>query len=212
MGIAGVQGSGHGQLVKALAGLASASGRIVVDGKPMPLGSPRVAFNRGIILVPADRRNAAIVGPLSILDNLVLSRRIRLEARRFGLRWPRRERQSADEYVARLSIKTPSVRTSVGVLNGGNQQKVALSRALEGNAHVLLVEEPTQGIDIDAKAEVRQLLREFAAAGGAVVVATSEFEELIDLAYEAVVLNEGRVSGRLARTDITYRNIFSAPS
>ena len=209
VGVAGVQGSGHGQLAKVLAGLAPATGSLTVDGEALPLGRPGTAFDRGIILVPADRRNAAIVGPLSILDNLAISRRIRPEARRFGLRWSRQERKLAGEYVKRLAIKAPSIRTPVGVLSGGNQQKVALSRALEGNAHVLLVEEPTQGIDIDAKEEVRQLLREFAAAGGAVVVATSEFEELIDLADEAVVLHAGRVSGRLAREDITYRNILS---
>ena len=109
----------------------------------------------------------------------------------WGFVGPGANGNSANEYIRRLSIKAPSTRTSVGVLSGGNQQKVALSRALEGNAHVLLVEEPTQGIDIDAKAEVRQLLREFAAAGGAVIVATSEFEELIDLADEASSSTKG---------------------
>lgn len=209
LGIAGVQGSGHGHLVKVIAGLAPATGTIEIDEKPMPLARPGAAFSRGVILVPADRRNAAIVGPMSILSNLAISRRIRRDARRFGLRWPGKEKTIAREHVARLSIKAPSVRTQVGLLSGGNQQKVALSRALEGNAHVLLVEEPTQGIDIDAKAEVAQLLKEFAAAGGSVIVATSEFEELIDLADEAIVLCQGKVSGRLSRQDITYRNILN---
>jgi ABC-type sugar transport system ATPase subunit len=209
LGIAGVQGSGHGDVVQAIAGVIPSTGRVTVNGVRCQLGKPAASFRKGILLVPADRRRAAIMGDLSVCDNITVSRRIRSSARRLGLRWPRLELQLTMEYVRRLSIRPASAATSIRYLSGGNQQKVVLARALEGNAQVLLVDEPTQGIDVHAKVEILRLLREYAAAGGCVIVATSEFEELRDLADEVVVLRQGRVAGRLRGDAINYRNILS---
>ncbi len=208
LGIAGVQGSGHGDVLMAIAGVIPSTGRVTVNGVHCRLGKPAASFARGILLVPADRRRAAIMGDLSVRDNVTVSRRIRASARRLGLRWPRLERQLTMEYVHRLSIRPASSTTAIRFLSGGNQQKVVLSRALEGNAQILLVDEPTQGIDIHAKAEILRLLKEYASAGGCVIVATSEFEELRDLADEVVVLCKGQIVGRLHGDDINYRNIL----
>ncbi len=151
-GIAGVQGSGHGHFLRALAGVDTTNGgEIALDGRSLPLGSVRQAVKEGILLVPADRRGAAIVPSLSIRANLCLGDRVRSAVRRFGLRWPRQERVMARDYIKRLSVRPPDMEHRLGALSGGNQQKIAIARALEGNARVLLVEEPTQGVDVGAK-------------------------------------------------------------
>jgi ABC-type sugar transport system ATPase subunit len=209
VGVAGVQGSGHGRLVKAIAGLTSCDGTIELDGRQSPIGRAAASFGRGIVLVPADRRNAGIVQAMSIRDNIALSTRIRSSARLLGLRWPRRERRLAGDYIAKLTIRARGPETRLNELSGGNQQKVVLARALESDARVLLAEEPTQGIDVSSKADVRALLREFAATGRAVVVATSEFEELIGLADRVVVLCLGRVAATLSGESVTYRDILT---
>jgi ribose transport system ATP-binding protein/rhamnose transport system ATP-binding protein len=210
VGIAGVQGSGHGHLIRAIAGADSANGgEIVLDGHRLPLGSVRHAVEKGILLVPADRRGAAIVPSLSVRANLCLGGRIRRSVRRFGLRWPREERRMAQHYIRRLSVRPPYSEVRIGALSGGNQQKVAIARALEGNARVLLIEEPTQGVDVGAKAEIHLLLRRVAAERDCVVIiATSEFEELIGLADDIHVMREGRIVSSFPGTEATYHRIL----
>jgi ABC-type sugar transport system ATPase subunit len=211
VGIAGVQGSGHGHLLKALAGAAPLEGGTVsLDGRQILPGSLRRAYGEGILLVPADRRNAALVGTHSVRQNIVLTRRVRRAVRRLGLRRPARERQVAQEYVDAFSIRTPGTETAAGTLSGGNQQKVALARALEGGPRVLLVEEPTQGIDVNAKREIRALLERLVEDGTrAVVVATSEFEELLGLADTINVMCLGRLTATLDGDRASYRDILT---
>ena len=210
VGIAGVQGSGHGHFLRAVAGVDEAdSGEILLDGRHLPLGSVRHAVQEGILLVPADRRGAAIVTSLSVRANLCLSDRVRYSVRRFGLRWPWRERAMAEHYIGQLSVRPPDAETRIGTLSGGNQQKVAIARALEGNARALLVEEPTQGVDIHAKAEIHGLLRRVAAEKNCIVVmATSEFEELIGLADDIYVMREGRIVANFPGSEATYHRIL----
>jgi ABC-type sugar transport system ATPase subunit len=210
VGIAGVQGSGHGHFLRAVAGVDEAdSGEILLDGRHLPLGSVRHAVHEGILLVPADRRGAAIVTSLSVRANLCLSDRVRYSVRRFGLRWPWREQAMAEHYIGQLSVRPPDAETRIGTLSGGNQQKVAIARALEGNARALLVEEPTQGVDIHAKAEIHGLLRRVAAEKNCIVVmATSEFEELIGLADDIYVMREGRIVANFPGFEATYHRIL----
>jgi ABC-type sugar transport system ATPase subunit len=210
VGIAGVQGSGHGHFLRALAGVDPAEdGEILLDGVRVERGAVRSAVARGVLLVPADRRGAAIVPFLSLRANLAISRRIRASARRWGLRWPGAERAMMQGYIERLSIRPASTEARIGALSGGNQQKVAIARALEGDARVLLVEEPTQGVDVGAKAEIHALLRDVATQKGCpVVVATSEFEELIGLADDVHVMREGRIVASFPGAEATYRKIL----
>jgi len=210
VGIAGVQGSGHGHFLRAVAGVDAASdGDILLDGHRLPLGSVRHAVQQGILLVPADRRGAAIVTSLSVRANLCLGDRVRRSVRRFGLRWPREERAMAEQYIDRLSVRPPYAEVRVGALSGGNQQKIAIARALEGDARVLLIEEPTQGIDVGAKAEIHSLLRRVAAEKDCVVIiATSEFEELIGLADDIHVMREGRIVASFPGSEATYHRIL----
>ena len=209
-GVAGVQGSGHGHFLRALAGVDGATGgNIVLNEKSVPLGSVRQAVMEGILLVPADRRGAAIVSSLSVRANLCLGGRVRSAVRRFGLRWPRKERSMAKEYIRRLNVRPPDMEHRLGALSGGNQQKIAIARALEGNARVLLVEEPTQGVDVGGKGEIHSLLRRVAAEKHCIViVATSEFEELIGLADDVWVMREGRMVTNFPGAEATYHRIL----
>jgi ABC-type sugar transport system ATPase subunit len=210
IGIAGVQGSGHGQLLRAIAGVDPISaGEVRVDGQSVAPGSPQASFARGVLLVPADRRGSAIVPRQSIRENILLSGRVREGCRRFGLRWPAAERRMAQSYIEMFSVRPAQTEAKIGTLSGGNQQKVALARALESNARVLLIDEPTQGIDVRTKAEIHTLLRRVARERKcAVVVASSEFEELIGLAEVVHVMRLGRLVKTLPGDGITYRQIL----
>ncbi len=208
LGIAGVQGSGHGSLLRAIAGVDTpANGSVEVEGKRVRAGSPRHAYRAGIVWVPADRRGAGVVTTTSIRENLSLP--VTSRSRRFGLRHLGRERATADSYVARFSIKAPHHDVLTGTLSGGNQQKVAIAKALEARPRVLLVEEPTQGIDIGAKAEIAHVLQSLAREKGlAIVLATSDFEEILDVADRIVVMREGRTVAEIARKDADYQTVL----
>jgi ABC-type sugar transport system ATPase subunit len=208
VGIAGVQGSGHGHLLHAIAGLdAYESGSVTIAGKTIPPGSIRAAYGAGAVLVPADRRRSAIVPLMSLRSNLALP--IRSAARRFGIRLKRSERATARRDIKTFAIRTPSTESLAGGLSGGNQQKVALARAFESAPRVILLEEPTQGIDINAKAEIRNLVRRLARDDGvAVVIATSEFEELLGLADEIHVMRLGQLVATMPADEATYARIL----
>ncbi len=209
-GIAGVQGSGHGAFVRAIGGVDPVvSGKVCVNGRSIGTGSPEHAARHGVLTVPADRRGAAIVPDLSIRANLAISGRIRAAARRWGLRWHDKERAVMEGYIADLSIRPPSTETKIAKLSGGNQQKLALARVLEGSADVLLIEEPTQGVDVSAKAEIHALLRRVARETGcAVVIASSEFEELVGLADDVYVMRSGRLGDHMTGDTTTYHKIL----
>jgi ABC-type sugar transport system ATPase subunit len=211
IGIAGVQGSGHGVLLHALAGARSTTtGTVLVDGRRLSPGRVRDAYANGVVLVSADRRNAAIVPSMTVHTNLALSGRIRRSCRRAGLRRIRRERQMATSHVDRLSIRPASIDSGARHLSGGNQQKLAIARALECGPKVLLIEEPTHGVDVHGKAEIRAILIEAASRGFCVVIASCEFEELIGLADRIYVMRLGRVVANMPGTDATYRDILTA--
>ncbi len=209
VGIAGVQGSGHGALLSVLAGRTSRdSGMVRVAGKPVANGSVRASRKAGLLLVPADRRRAAIVPSLSLRDNLVLSPNG--EYHRFGFRRRRFEAKLSQEYIRTFSIAASGIGALSGELSGGNQQKLALARAIESNPLVLLLEEPTQGIDVHSKAEVRGLVKLFLRENPdkAVVLATSEFEELLDFVDRVHVMRLGRLVATMPASELTYTNIL----
>jgi ABC-type sugar transport system ATPase subunit len=209
VGIAGVQGSGHADILRAIAGVAPwLSGQVSVFGRSLQPGSTAAAFEKGIVLVPADRRRSAILTQMSIQENLAVSRRVRQSCRRFGFRFIAKERLMTLHHINALSIMPPRSQALAGVLSGGNQQKVALARALEGNAKILLMDEPTQGIDVRSKAEIHKLVRRTAKEGCSIVIASSEFEELIGLADVIHVMRLGRLRKTFAAGDVDYREIL----
>jgi ABC-type sugar transport system ATPase subunit len=210
VGFAGVQGAGQNALLRAVAGLEAVDrGRITLAGKDLPLNHAHEAFERGIRYVPADRRRDGIFGMLSVSDNLALTPRVRQACRRLGLRWPAAEREMARSYVGGLAIRPARVEALARNLSGGNQQKVVIGRVLESGAAVVLVEEPTQGVDVAAKREIHAALRDLAAASQcAVVVASSDFEELLGLADILHVMRMGRLVATLPAGEASYAAIL----
>ncbi|WP_170984487.1 sugar ABC transporter ATP-binding protein [Rhodoligotrophos defluvii] len=210
VGIAGVQGSGHGQLLWAIANaLPRKSGTVQLAGSNGHGASVVDTYRAGIVLVPADRRNAAIVPRRSIADNIAISGRAFHERGGLGLRSRAAEAALAREYIDRFDIRPRDISARAGFLSGGNQQKVAIARAVASKPRVLLIEEPTQGVDIGAKAEIHALLRQIAAETGCIViVASSEFEELIALCATIHVMRLGRLVHSCPSGSATYRDIL----
>ena len=205
--LVGVQDAGHSQAVKALAGAKpSAAGTVKKDLVGLNLSSPATAVASGLVLVPAERRSAGVVGPMTVRENTVLSPRS--TAKRFGWRLRKHERHTAAMYIAHLEIKTVSG-APVSTLSGGNQQKVAIAKALEARPDVLLLDEPTQGIDAATKGDVLQLIKsEARRSGRAVIAATSQLEEVPGWADTVIVFKLGKAVARLTGSEITEERLL----
>jgi ABC-type sugar transport system ATPase subunit len=191
VGVAGLVGSGKTELGLALAGALPADGEIRVRGRTVRLRSPRDAIAHGIGFIPEDRKRSALLPPRSVRHNLSLAWLPRL--RRAGFVDVREERRLAFETVRRFAIRTRSLETRIAELSGGNQQKVVLGRWLALAPEVIVLTEPTRGIDVGAKSDVYRFVQERAAGGAAVVVISSELPEILGLADRIVVMFRGRV-------------------
>ncbi|MFI9025409.1 sugar ABC transporter ATP-binding protein [Streptomyces sp. NPDC053560] len=202
VGLGGLLGSGRTETAKAISGaLPVRSGNVMVAGVPLRGGSTPAAIRAGISLLPEDRKSEGIVPGLSVRENIALAALPRLS--RFGLVSEARLDSVVDTFVERLRIKASSPHQKVGELSGGNQQKVLLARWLAMNPKVLLLDEPTRGIDVGAKAEVQKLVDELAADGLGVLLISSDLEELIEGSDRVVVLKDGAVVGELTGDDVT---------
>jgi ABC-type sugar transport system ATPase subunit len=202
LGLAGLVGAGRSEVAQAIFGLEpEASGRVVVGGKEVRIGTPREAIRLGIGLVPEDRKRQGLVLSESGKHNLSLPM-LRLLSR---LRFIRRGREQAiaQEYFDRLRVRAPSVDTAVAGLSGGNQQKIVLARWLAAQSRILILDEPTRGVDVGAKAEMHALIDELATRGSAVLLISSELPEVIALSSRILVLRSGRVAGELPREHAT---------
>lgn len=202
VGLGGLLGSGRTETAKAISGaLRLSSGRVVVAGAPLRGGSTPAAIRAGVSLLPEDRKSEGIVPGLSVRENISLAVLPRLS--RFGLVSEARVDSLVNTFVERLRIKASSPQQKVGELSGGNQQKVLLARWLAMNPKVLLLNEPTRGIDVGAKAEVQKLVDELAADGLGVLLISSDLEELIEGSDRVVVLKDGAVVGELTGDEVT---------
>jgi rhamnose transport system ATP-binding protein len=181
-------------------------GQVVIDGRALVPGAVSDSYASGAILVPADRRGSAIVPEQSVRSNLMLP--IRAAAKRFGVRLLRAESEATRRYIELLGVRPPSAEALAAGLSGGNQQKVALARGLESAPRVLLLEEPLQGIDVNAKAEIQDLIRWLAGEGLTIVVATSDFEDVIGLADVVHVMCLGRLVTSIPGDRATYGEIL----
>ena len=180
LGLAGLVGSGRTQLAEVLFGLTPAdSGQIRVRGRVVRLTAPRQAIDAGIAYVPEDRRQHGVVLEMSVASNTSLATLSEVSSR--GLIDGGREVALAERYVAQFRIKTPSVAVDVGTLSGGNQQKVALARWLSTEPSILILDEPTQGVDVGSKAEIHELIQTLAERGLAIVMISSELPEVLGM-------------------------------
>jgi ribose transport system ATP-binding protein len=182
------------------------SGRVLLDGVPLVIETPRDAISQGICLVPEDRRGRGVIGEMTVRENITLPNLSTLS--RFGLVNRRAESAAAREIVTKLSVKTPSIEAAAGTLSGGNQQKVVLGRWLALDPHAIVFDEPTQGVDVGAKAEIHRLIRQLAADGAAVVLISSDLEEIVAECDRVAVMHDGRVTGVLERPDCTPQAIM----
>jgi ribose transport system ATP-binding protein len=210
LGLAGLVGSGRTETLRALCGAdAAEGGELELRGSRRRLfGSPREALHEGLALVTEDRKQQGLLLPLAIRANLTLNR-LSAHARSGFLR-VESERTAAESLRARLGIKASSVEQPVAQLSGGNQQKVVLGRALHRGFEILACDEPTRGVDVAARAEIHGLLREAARAGKAVLMVSSEIDELVALCDRIVVLSAGRVSGTFERAAFSRDAILRA--
>ncbi len=208
LGIAGLVGSGRTELAETIFGLRPVdSGDVIVRGVPLRPASPRAALAAGIGYVPEDRRRHGVVVEMPIPPNTSLAS-LRSIARR-GLIDRQAERKIAEHYVDRLRIRTAGVDAEVGSLSGGNQQKVALARWLATRPAILILDEPTQGIDVGAKAEIHALMQELAEDGLAIIMISSDLPEILGMSDRIAVMRRGAIAGVVPRAEATPQAILA---
>ncbi|MFJ9896782.1 sugar ABC transporter ATP-binding protein [Streptomyces sp. NPDC091280] len=211
LGLGGLQGQGQREVLRALFGLARHTGRVTVDGRPARIASPREAIRHRIAYVPEDRKTEGVHTARSVRDNLALpSLRELAPARRLTTVSRGAESRLVAELTERLRIKAASPAQEARRLSGGNQQKVALAKWLPTAPRILLLAEPTRGIDIGTKREIYHLLRRLADEGMAVLVTSGDTMELVGLCDEVTVLYEGSVVDRLSGADLTEERLVRA--
>jgi rhamnose transport system ATP-binding protein len=207
LGLAGLVGAGRTELARVLFGLTPADvGTIRVRGRPATIDSPRRAVALGIAYVPEDRRRHGVILEMSVAANTTLATLHAVASG--GLIAFDKERGVAAEFVRRLGIKTATLDTPVGNLSGGNQQKVALARWLAADPAVLILDEPTQGVDVGAKAEIHRLMSELAGRGLAIVMISSELPEVLGMSDRIAVMHGGTVVGTLERAEATQEAVL----
>jgi ABC-type sugar transport system ATPase subunit len=208
LGLSGLVGAGRTELARALFGdIIPDSGEIRVDGVPINSRTPRQAIAAGIGLVPEDRKEQGLVLAQSVMANIGMPQLSMLS--RFGVIRARRERQLAQRYVQDLAIRTPGVDQNVMYLSGGNQQRVVIAKWLATKPKILIVDEPTRGVDIGAKAELHALLRDLAAGGMAILMISSDMPEVLAVSDRILVMHQGRIAGELPAGDATQEAVMS---
>ncbi|MDR1766587.1 MAG: sugar ABC transporter ATP-binding protein [Lachnospiraceae bacterium] len=211
LGLGGLVGSGRTELAKVIFGAASAkTGTILVRGAKVEIKSPKDAVSRSIGLIPEDRKSEGCFLKMTIQWNVAL-----MNLRRTGTRFfvnEKNEREQALRYREALKIKTPSVAQLVGNLSGGNQQKVVLAKVLAAQSDILIFDEPTRGIDVGARSEIYELMVRLLEEGKAIIMISSDMEELLGMSDRIVVLGEGRVRGELAREEFSQQKVLELAS
>ncbi|WP_409304110.1 sugar ABC transporter ATP-binding protein [Peribacillus sp. SCS-155] len=201
LGVAGLMGSGRSEMARAIFGIDSKdTGEVFINGRNTNIKSPTEAVKSGLALIPEDRRVQGLVLEHSVKDNMILPILPKLKKGLFVDE--RRSDEMARELVKKLNVKTDNIFKTSGLLSGGNQQKIVLAKWLASDPDVLILDEPTIGVDIGAKTEILDIIRELADAGKAIVVISSELPELLAVSDRVIVMQEGRIVKELNRRDI----------
>jgi len=210
LGIGGLQGSGASELFHGLFGAygSATRGAVYLDGKKVCFVSPRRAIESGVALLTNDRKATGLVLPLSIIANTTLAGLRELSPA--GWRQPAREREATKKITSLMNLRAASLDLEVSALSGGNQQKIAMAKWLQIHPKLILLDEPTRGIDVSAKREIYQLMNEWTAQGIAILLITSEMPELLTLSDRIIVLHRGNCAGEFSRKQATPENILSA--
>ncbi|MGL4554477.1 MAG: sugar ABC transporter ATP-binding protein [Gemmataceae bacterium] len=207
VGMAGLVGAGRTELAEALFGVRRVTGgEVRIDGKPLPATHPRQAMDAGLVLVPEDRRHHGLILPFSISDNLALPNYDRLSA--LGWLLPGPISKLARDTMSRLRVRAFGPSQPAGQLSGGNQQKVVLGKWLARGPKVILFDEPTRGVDVGARSEIYALMDELAGSGAAVLMISSDMEEVLGMSDRVLVMHEGRLAGELPRRELSEEAVM----
>lgn len=207
VGMAGLVGAGRSETAAAIFGMdPRATGRIVVDGRPVAIRSPREAMRLGIGLVPEDRKRQGLVLSMSSLANMTMA--ILPSIARMTFVRSAAEREIGQRYFDRLRVRAHGLDATAAGLSGGNQQKLVLAKWLAARCQVLILDEPTRGVDVGAKAQIHALIAELSAEGVAVLLISSELPELLHLATRVLVLRDGRIAGEVPRAEATQESLM----
>lgn len=206
LGIAGLVGAGRTELLRAIFGVDSCSGEILLNGEKIVNKTPRQGLKRGFALVPEDRKDQGLILGQSIMQNLVLS--ILRKISKGGIVSKNRECRVCDEYIKNLRIRCSGKQMLVRMLSGGNQQKVVLGKCLAPKPDILLLDEPTRGVDVGAKAEIYRIINNLASEGISIIVVSSEMTELLGVSDRILVMHEGHLSGELSMSEASEEAIM----
>ncbi|MBU18984.1 MULTISPECIES: sugar ABC transporter ATP-binding protein [unclassified Microbacterium] len=207
--LAGLVGAGRSEVARAIFGVDTYSaGSVRVLDRVVPRNRPVAAMQAGIALVPEDRRKQGLVIDTGVARNITMA--IRSQLARFGLITTAAENRAAREWASRLEVKTYALDTVASTLSGGNQQKVVLAKWLATSPKILIVDEPTRGIDVGTKSEVHRLLSELARQGMAILMISSELPEVLGMADRVLVMREGRITSEIERAEATSENVMFA--
>ena len=207
LGFSGLMGAGRTEIMRCLFGLDKHdSGEIFINGKKVNISSSQDAIRAGICLVSEDRRREGIIPQMSVGENISIPSLPRLS--KFGIVNSKAEIAIIQQYIGKLNIKTPTADQKISNLSGGNQQKVCLAKWLAVNPHVIILDEPTRGIDVGAKAEIHKLIEELAKAGMAVIIISSELPEILGVSDRIIVLYEGVKTGELIVDDSVTQEVI----
>ena len=207
VGIAGIVGAGRTELAEAIFGSEPAdSGEVKIGGESLRPGQPREAKNQGIGFITEDRQREGIVPPLSVLENLGLA--ALGSNSRLGLVNRRKQRQQADKMIEDLNIRTPGPEQEIRYLSGGNQQKVVIGKWLLNESKVLIMDEPTRGIDVGAKVEIYELMNELTENGAGILMISSELPEVLGMSDRVLVMSQGQITGELPAEEATQENVM----
>jgi len=208
VGLAGIDGNGQREFMRALAGLIHSNGQVTLNGQPVSLRNSRICAQAGIVFLPGDRHSEGIFAGLSVRENFSI-RSLGQDATG-GLVSKRSEARRSQLAVREYTVKTPSIETDVVSLSGGNQQKLVLASVLANRPKVILVDEPTQGVDVGARSEIYKLLREAAAQGAAIIVLSSDAAEIEGLSDRVMIFSRGHIVKELRADEVTENNITTA--
>ncbi|WP_233460691.1 sugar ABC transporter ATP-binding protein [Enterocloster lavalensis] len=207
LGLAGLMGAGRTEVAEAIYGARpKTAGEILIEGKKVRIDSPEDAIKNHIAMVPEDRKNHGVVLKLSILDNIIMSR---IDKCQTGILISKaKEQKNAQEKIEQVQIKTSDFRNPVNSLSGGNQQKVVVAKALFTDPNIIILDEPTRGIDVMTKSEIHLMISKLAQEGKGIIMISSEMAEVMGMSDRILVLKEGRVKGELAREEATQELIL----
>ena len=209
LGLVGLVGAGRTEIVRAICGADKVKGhQVLIEGKPVKIKKSADAKRHGIGLVPEDRKLQGLVLRFSVLSNIVMASLDNLT--KFGFVDSSKEKGIAERQIKHLGIKTPSTQTTVVSLSGGNQQKCVVGRWLEINPRILIMDEPTRGIDVGAKYEIYLLMKQVVESGGSIIMISSELPEVLNMSNRVLTICEGRITGEFNPEEVSVQTIMDS--